>query len=101
MHEDDFEYHDAEIEEFSDSYYSDSPDEHEYHDDDNYEDYDGSSGRLYPDPDNDEIFFSMTELYKNNVVFLSGGKDSTVMVEMRKTDKWIYFPNLQTQFNRT
>ncbi len=45
------------IEEHPDSYYSDLPNEHEFHDDFYYDDYDRPSGLLYPDPDDDEIFF--------------------------------------------
>jgi len=45
------------IEEHPDSYYSDPPDEHEYHDDFDYDDDDSPRGRLYPDPDDDEILF--------------------------------------------
>lgn len=37
------------------SYYSDSPDEHDFHNDFDYDSPGG--GRLYPDPDDDEIFF--------------------------------------------
>jgi hypothetical protein len=44
-------------EEHPNSYYSDPPGEHEFHDDFDYDDYDSPGGRLYPDPDDDEIFF--------------------------------------------
>jgi|GEM_PF-7099519 len=37
--------------------YSDPPDEHEFQDDYDYDDYDSTGGRLYPDPDDDEVFF--------------------------------------------
>ncbi len=44
-------------EEHPNSYYSDPPDEYEFHDDFDYDDYDSPRGRLYPDSDDDEIFF--------------------------------------------
>lgn len=46
-------------EEHPNSYYSDPLDEHEFQGDvvRDYDDYDGPRGRLYPDSDDEEIFF--------------------------------------------